>query len=696
MIRARHRLLLQGAAMKSVSIWAVLSFSLAMLLAGCGGGGDANSRDCGGDADLSKIRYSDAADRKFVILGFDGVDPDMVQKGFDDGRLPNLARLAGTGTFERLEVSNPPQSPVSWTSFSTCTWPGEHGIFDFLARDPRTYFPKVAFQEIGTPAFDGKGNLEKKPTARSLRHGVTFWKLVADAGIPVTALNIPYSFPPDRVKGGALLSGLGVPDVRGTNSTCYFYSTDLTTEDLNNPPGGTRYFSLEKGGRKYESVIEGPYAVEGKRKPIEIPVTFKVNSEKSTVSIKTCGRTEEVPVGEFSGFFKLEFPITSRYTMAGIARFHVLDAGPGLSLYLTPISMHPAEQYIPFSFPMGFAAGLAAKFGCFKNVGWVHDTSGLNSGRLPESVFLEDSFGIMEAREEMTLDRLAAGREDLFISVFTITDRVSHMFYRYIDEDHPGYDAAEAEKFGSAIDRTYNRMDEIVGEVSALLGPEDVLMIISDHGFHSFRSGLNVNTWLVRNGYMVLKGYETANPAEIPDDAFEDGNFFRKVNWSKTRAYSVGTAQVYVNLSGREGKGIVKKNDGEYSGLLAEIAAGLEAVVDPATGEHPVQKAYIESEVYSGSSMDRAPDIQLAFAEGYQTSWETRMGGMSAELIAENEKKWSGEHAGSDVADTEGIFFCNRKISAEPAIIDIGVTAMSFLGAEVPERMAGKNLLASE
>ncbi len=680
--------------MKTVYTFTVLTFFMITIMAGCGG--DGSEQGCGRGASLSEIQYSAAAGNKFVILGFDGVDPDMVTRGFDEGRLPNLKKLAETGTFKRLEVSNPPQSPVSWTSFSTCTWPGEHGIFDFLARDPRTYFPKVAFQEVGNPKFDKKGNLESRPVARSLRFGTTFWRLVADAGKPVTALNIPYSFPPDEVKGGALLSGLGVPDIRGTNSTCYFYSTDLTADALRKPPGGTRYFKLEGSGAKYESSIEGPYSVEGKRKPIEIPVSFKVNSEKGTVTIKTCGRSEEVPAGEFSDFFELEFPVTSKYTVAGIARFHVLGIDPGLSIYLTPISMHPAEQYIPFSYPQKFAAGLASEFGCFKNVGWVHDTSGLNSGRLPESVFLDDSFGIMKIREEMTLNRLAAGKEDLFISVFTITDRVSHMFYRYMDEAHPGYNAAEAESYGKSIDRTYNRMDEIVGKVVALLDPEDVLMIISDHGFHSFRRGLHVNTWLVRNGFMTLKGHAETNPADIPDEAFEDSGFFQKVDWSKTRAYSVGTAQVYLNLSGREGKGIVEPGGEEYAKLLAEISSGLEALIDPETGVHPVQKAYIETEVYSGSSMSKAPDIQLAFTGGYQTSWETRMGGMAADLIVDNEKKWSGEHAGSDMADTEGIFFCNRKIDAEPAIIDIGVTAMSYLGVEVPERMAGGNLFDGE
>lgn len=670
--------------------------SFILVVTGCGGkeavGGKGRGKDKGKS---SAINLHQRSGKSMVIIGFDGVDPDLVQAAFDNGRLPNLRKLADDGVFERLSVTNPPQSPVSWTSFSTSTWPGNHGIFDFLARDPRTYFPKIGFQDLGKPGFDEKGNLVNQPEATSLRNGTTFWKVVSEGGYPVTALNIPYSFPPDQISGSRIISGLGVPDLRGTNSTCFYYATDLTEAELKKPPGGNRFIKLEGKGSKYKTVVQGPYNNAKPRKPVEIPLVFKVDEKKKMVTIDCADSKEKVAEGGWSGWFELEFDITPKYSTSGIARFHIIEAAPELKVYLSPVSMHPDDQFVPFSFPESFASYLAEEHGYFKNVGWVHDTSALNSEKLPEETFLEDSFEILQKREEMTLARLAEANTDLFISVFTITDRVSHMFYRFVDEEHPRYEPELAARFGGSIDRTYDRMDEIVGKVMEGLEEDAVLMIVSDHGFHSFRRGLNVNTWLVRNGYMALKGYSGTNPEDIPDDAFSGSDFFRKVDWNNTQAYSVGTAQIYLNIKGREGKGIVERGTDATAKLLEEIASGLERIEDPDDGAHPVQKAYIESEVYTGESMDKAPDIQLAFSEGYQTSWKTRMGGMVPELFSDNEKKWSGEHAGSDVADTEGVFFCNKKITGKPAIVDVGVTALEFFGITAPSEMEGRDLFSS-
>ena len=43
------------------------------------------------------------------------------------------------------------------------------------------------------------------------------------------------------------------------------------------------------------------------------------------------------------------------------------------------------------------------------------------------------------------------------------------------------------------------------GRVRERLRDGDVLMVISDHGFNSFRRGVNLNQWLLREGYLTLK-----------------------------------------------------------------------------------------------------------------------------------------------------------------------------------------------
>jgi predicted AlkP superfamily phosphohydrolase/phosphomutase len=258
------------------------------------------------------------------------------------------------------------------------------------------------------------------------------------------------------------------------------------------------------------------------------------------------------------------------------------------------------------------------------------------------------------------------------------------MFYRLLDPEHPRYDAVLAARFGDAVLRIYERMDEIVGATVTRLGADDTLLVISDHGFHSYRSGLNVNTWLRDRGYLVQ--------GSVPPGR-EDEDFFPGVDWTRTRAYALGTGQIYVNLRGREGHGIVAPG-AEYDALLDEIARGLEATVDPATGERLVERVYKGPEIFPGAPRERAPDLQIAFRDGYRTSWRTPLGGVPKDLFEPNTRKWSGDHAASDVADTPGIIVSSRRLVAgDPTIVDLAPTALAAFGVPAPSEMQGHALL---
>jgi predicted AlkP superfamily phosphohydrolase/phosphomutase len=259
------------------------------------------------------------------------------------------------------------------------------------------------------------------------------------------------------------------------------------------------------------------------------------------------------------------------------------------------------------------------------------------------------------------------------------------MFFRFLDSRHPRYDAALAGQHGDALLRIYQRMDHLVGQVVALLGPKDTLLVLSDHGFHSFRRGLNINSWLAQNGFMTLTNGSTHS----------DKDFLQEVDWSRTQAYSLGTGQVFINLEGREGRGIVSP-DGDYDQIVDRIARGLEAIRDPQTGDAVVSHAYKGRAIYHGQHLDEAPDIRLGFRDGYRTSWETTLGGIPRELVVDNTKKWSGDHAASDVQDTPGIIISNAKIlKAHPDIIDMAPTVLQYFGIRPPEEMEGEPILES-
>ena len=91
--------------------------------------------------------------RRLVILGFDGVDPRLLSRWMEEGKLPHLRALGTQGDFRPLVSTNPPQSPVAWTSFATGTGPAHHGIFDFIERDPHTYLPDIGTGGVRPPRF---------------------------------------------------------------------------------------------------------------------------------------------------------------------------------------------------------------------------------------------------------------------------------------------------------------------------------------------------------------------------------------------------------------------------------------------------------------------------------------------------------------------------------------------------------------
>ena len=639
---------------------------------------------CGGEREASRH-----AGRRLVILGFDGVDPRLLSRWVEEGHLPHLKALAERGEFRPLASTNPPQSPVAWTTFATGTGPARHGIFDFVERDPATYLPDVGTGGVRPPRFLWGLFRTARAEAYSRRQGTPFWEVAAAHGVRVTVLRVPYAFPPDRVPGGRMLSGLGVPDLLGTNSTFTYLASDLEP-GTHADPGGGRLFSLLLRGDDAEADIPGPPDPRGDgRPPLPLHLGFHVDRAAGTVTVRFAGREERVPRGGWSAWYAFRLPVVAPLglplvSVAGLCRFHVVSAEP-LRIYLSPLNYAPSAPFVPISAPPGYAGELAAALGPYKTVGWSEDTASLNAERVDEEAFLTDLHRTMNEVRASTLHELERPDWDLFVSAFTQTDRVAHMFYRLLDPTHPRYDPVLAARYGDAVLRVYERMDAIIGEVTERLGTDATLLVISDHGFHSYRTGLNLNSWLRDHGFLVQGNVRAAE---------READFFPGVDWSRSRAYALGTGQIYVNLRGREGKGIVAPG-ADYDALLDAIARGLEAEVDPATGDHIVQKVYKGPDIFPGAPPARRPDLQVAFREGYRTSWRTPLGGIPAALLEPNDKKWSGDHAASDVADTPGIILSNRALRAgvDAAIVDLAPTALAYFGVAVPPEMEGHALL---
>ena len=209
-------------------------------------------------------------------------------------------------------------------------------------------------------------------------------------------------------------------------------------------------------------------------------------------------------------------------------------------------------------------------------------------------------------------------------------------------------------------------------------------MIISDHGFNSFRYGVDLNRWLEENGYLKLKsdGRDKKNLAGI--------------NWSETRAFALGLAGIFLNVKGREAQGIVDPEN-KADKLRDEIAAKLTDLTDPRkTNQQVIKQVYNAQRIYRGPYKDEAPDLIIGFNRGYRASWETAIGQVTDKIFHENTKAWSGDHC-IDRSFVPGILFCNRPIKTEKSrLIDIGPTILDMFGVTIPKYMDGKPLSVTD
>jgi predicted AlkP superfamily phosphohydrolase/phosphomutase len=217
----------------------------------------------------------------------------------------------------------------------------------------------------------------------------------------------------------------------------------------------------------------------------------------------------------------------------------------------------------------------------------------------------------------------------------------------------------------------------VVGETMKHIDTEAALFVLSDHGFSSFRRGINLNSWLRDNGYLVLK-----------DGAAASGKYFEGVDWTRTRAYTLGLGGLYLNIQGRESCGIVPA--AEAPALRKELAATLSGLRDETTGEVAIQRAYPTPALYSGPYLEAAPDLVIGYAAGYRTSWDAAVGKVSAQVFEDNTKAWSGDHC-IDPVLVPGVLFSNRKVdAADPGIEDMAPTALHLFGVGIPRWMEGR------
>jgi predicted AlkP superfamily phosphohydrolase/phosphomutase len=687
---------------------------------------------------------------KVVVLGFDGVDAQLAAQWMDAGELPNLARLRDEGTFAPLRSTVPSQTPVSWSTFSTGLNPGRHSIFDFLRRDTATYRPTfAAFEETSAPFLWGERNglmaglvvgvailllaflalkaarvrtvralvasavlavvfaaggawmaatwlPRQRPVVVNRQQGDTFWELIGAAGRRVRVVRVPVTFPPEPFHHGELLSGLGLPDLSFRIGKPFYFTSELFFQPEAGGDFSIELVELIDNQGTIPTKIKGPpnkLFPEG-QPYIEIPMTLTVAEDRSKLTIEVSGTTLDLAPGEWSDWVEMSFPFNPLLSLDGIGRFRLLSIEPDVRLYLSPVQFDPRNlpPILDITTPPSFVDHLTARHGRFKTMGWAIDTWSMTEGTIPEAVFFEDVDMTVAKSEEMLLGALEEADDwDLLVHYFEFTDRVQHVMYRYFDEEHPLYHEEGAERWRDAIPAAYRRMDEIVGRVMAGMPEGTRLFVLSDHGFAPWRRTMNYNTWLAREGYLTLKG-EGPDRANL-EDLFDQGEFFVNVDWSRTRAYAMGLGNIYINLAGREGQGIVQPGE-EYRQLLAEIRDRLEAYTDAETGEHPVAHVFTRDEAYGVYDPQLIPDLFPSNSRGYRVGWQDTLGIIAREVVEPNLDVWSGDHCSVYPPLVDGVLFSNQPLDApDPYMADVPATLLDLFDVEPSVELDGESLL---
>jgi predicted AlkP superfamily phosphohydrolase/phosphomutase len=614
-----------------------------------------------------------------VVLGIDGMDPVLTRGMLERGELPNLAALIARGGWSELDTTSPPQSPVAWSTFITGLDAAEHGIFDFVHRDPHHLAPYLSTSrvtppertiELGSFAFPvGSVDVEL------LRGGVAFWQLLERHGIPATVVKVPANFPPPASTRAESMSGMGTPDLLGTYGTFQLVGDD-PARNAQVRRGIVHAIDFAGGHTARAELTGPPDPLSSSGAALTLPVEIIRDPEVDAAVIRIGGRDVILVGGEWSEWLPVAFdPGLLAGAIPGMLRLYLKRVHPTFELYVSPINIDPIDPALPIASPPRYAADLARDVGRFYTQGMPEDTKALATGALTADEFLAIVNRVMaETRAvlDRELDRFRGGF--LFVYLSSI-DQASHVFFRSLDPSAPAADRAHAD----VIPALYRRVDRWIGEVAARVGPDTRIVVMSDHGFAPYHTKVHLNAFLADRGYLAVAPPDRRTPGPLGH-----------IDWERTQAYAFGLNQVFVNLSGREARGAVPP--GERDVVLARLERDLLALRDPGSGQTAVTRL---DRPARGAFPGRAPDLVVGYRRGFRSSDESAIGEVGGRVFEPNTDQWSGDHC-MDPAAVPGVLAANVPLATgpRPALADLAPTILAVFGVPPPRELGGRPLLA--
>lgn len=311
-------------------------------------------------------------------------------------------------------------------------------------------------------------------------------------------------------------------------------------------------------------------------------------------------------------------------------------------------------------------------------------------------------------------------RPDFLMMVDNGTDRAEHELWKFIDIKNPLYDPDEVKRFGNPLLKYYQTVDKTLERIRDMLDEDTILIIMSDHGQGPLRKFVNLNMFLIKEGYMVIKknalsklkyqlfsiGFTPRNIynllREIGIERYASDNlsqerklsllnkmFFstKDINWKETVAFSSGvTGAITINVKGRQSQGIINKND-DYAEVRKKIIDQLLQLYDKEIKGKVINKVYKREEIYYGPYLDNAPDIVAVPSEGYEFFG---MFGFPFNQIIMPTFGNSGSHRRNGIFIAIGKDIKKDTKIKNANIIDLAPTILHIMDAPIPINVDGK------
>lgn len=386
-----------------------------------------------------------------------------------------------------------------------------------------------------------------------------------------------------------------------------------------------------------------------------------------------------------------------------------------------------------FVYPSGLLDEIERKFGPYR-VNLKPSFMNIYRSEKRVNAFIDDCISMLRYKFSVAKYLFDKYKLDVTMLHEWSGDRIQHELWDIIHPNDQHCDPAEKEKYFPKVITYYQCLDQEIADILNHMGNDLSVLIVSDHGFGPLSKVINLNVWLIQEGYLKIKknvfsqlklflwkrgiNYHNFlgtilfsailklllkigfNPKKTPDAdkilpfLTKERRLFlslRDVDWSQTKAFTkTGIGQIVINLKGREPQGSVNPGQ-EFLELQSELVKKLRDLKDPETGKLIESDIYLKEEIYKGRYLEEMPDITY-LPVNHNYSAISALGGFTSESLFLKNKSYRSTHDMNGVLIAWGKHFKKNPWIKGAGLIDIAPTILYLMGCRISSEMDGKVL----